>query len=138
MANEATLYVQTGLPINMTCADGTGIEKGAILAMSDPLTAATSSAANDIVAGIAAAEKIASDGVTKLPVWREGIFKVTLSGSCTAGDALSTDISPNHVAAVGSYATLSGSVIIGTALETGTTGQTILMELKPYAVTGSQ
>lgn len=132
MANEATLIVETSIPVNFTVANATGIEKGAILKMTDPNTAIINSAANDVPAGIAAQEKIASDGVTKLAVYRNGIFKVTLSGACTVGDSLGISASVNMVRAVPIANTLSGTNIIGTALETGATGDTILMELKPY------
>lgn len=139
MANEATLIVQYSHPVNFTVADGTGIEKGAILTMSDPMTAATCTTDNAIVAGIAAAEKIASDGVTKLAVFRDGIFKVTLSGSAAVGDPLATSALTglsNTVHSVLNVLLLSGSKIIGTALETGTTGETILMELRPSFCVG--
>lgn len=139
MANEATLIVETCLPINMTCANATGIEKGAILKLTDPNTAIISSASNDPVAGIAAAEKIASDGITKLPVYRGGVFKVTLSGSCTAGDCLII-AEANKVCAFSpkTTATLSGTNVLGTALETGTNGETILMDLQPVSVRAEQ
>src|SRR3990167_967352 len=131
MANEAALHVETGLPVKFTVANATGIEKGAILKMTDPWTAIINSASNDVIAGIAAAEKIASDGVTTLAVYREGIFKVTLSGSCTVGDALVTDAVANMVKTAPNNLSISGANIIGYALETGTTGETIFMELNP-------
>jgi len=133
MSNEATLLIQTGLPIKFTVANGIGIEKGAILTLSDPMTAALCAADDDMVAGIAAVEKIANDGTTQLAVYREGIFKVTLSGSCTAGDPLATNGASlsNTVYSVVNTAGLSGSKIIGIALEDGTDTNTIKMELKP-------
>ena len=88
MANEATLIVEYSPPIAMTCADGTGIERGALLTLSDPFTAALCTSSTAAVAGIAAAEKIASDGVTKVPVYRDGIFKVTASDAITVGTAV--------------------------------------------------
>lgn len=130
MAYEAVLVTRTEHPVSMTVANATGIEKGAILKMSDPNTAATTTGAVDIVAGIAAAEKIASDGVTQLAVYKGGRFKVYLSGSCTVGDPLVTDFN-NYVKTGANVAVgvISGSRVLGRALETGTTGETILMEL---------
>lgn len=127
MANEATLIFELGPAIPFTVADGTGIEKGTHLTLSDPMTAAANSAIvlGPATAGIAAAEKIANNGVTKLGVFREGIFKVTASGSITAGDPL---------AAIGNFvytAATNEENLIGTAFETATDGQTLLMELKP-------
>lgn len=132
MADEATLLVQNGIPINFTCADGTGIEKGALLKMADPMTASLSAAQDDVVGGIAAAEKIANDGVTKIAVFRSGIFKVTASGSITVGDALVLDPVPvgNYVSA----AAVDAENIIGIALETASVGETFKMELKPVTV----
>lgn len=132
MANEATLLARTSLPIKRTVADGTGIEKGSFLKLTDPNTAIIHSAANDPIIGIAAAEKIASDGVTTLAVYKDGEFKATLSGSCTVGDALVMDASVNHVKTAPNVKTVSGSNIVGRALETGATGETIRIELNPH------
>lgn len=132
MANEATLIVETAPPINMTVADGVGIEKGTVCTLSDPLTAAASTGIS-MFAGIAATEKIASDGNTKLGMYRNGIFKMYLSGSVAVGQALAI----NSIAGYRNYvqicpaAGMSGSYPIGIALETGTNGQTIAVELNP-------
>ena len=129
MANEAALIFETAPPIPFTVANGVGIEKGAILSLKDLMTASGTVIVGDLVAGIAAKEKIASDGNTELAVYRGGIFKVYLSGACIAGDALTTTNTANYVRIC--ETTLSGSRIIGTALETGAEDETILMELKP-------
>lgn len=134
MANEATLVIETSIPIAMTCADGTGIEKGTCLKMTDPFTVSAQSAANDIVGGIAGSEKIASDGITKIDVYRGGVFKMTASGAITVGDAVVFDVSANHVKTAPIYPTLSGANIVGTALETAATGETLLVELNPQTV----
>lgn len=127
MANEAVLIFETEHPIPFTVANGTGIEKGTLLKMTDPLTAAASAGANDIFAGIAASEKIANDGKTKLGVYRGGIFKVTASGAITVGNALTTKGSNNLVLA----ASVNDENIIGIALETAAEAETFLMELRP-------
>ena len=132
MTNEAVLIYETSIPIPFTVADGTGIEKGAILKMTDPMTASLAVADEDIIAGIAASEKIASDGKTKLGVYRSGIFKVLGSGNITVGDALITVASAtgNIVLTAG----VNAEDIVGIALETATDGQTLLMELKPFSM----
>lgn len=130
MANEAVLIFETEVPIPFTCSDSVLIEKGTILKLSDPMTAAASTGTDDIVAGIAAAEKIASDGNTKIPVYRKGIFRVKASGSITVGDPLGTSLdSTNQVYNNSAGANLSGSKCLGTALETATDGETFYMEL---------
>jgi hypothetical protein len=128
MANEAVLIYETENAIPFTVADGTGIEKGTLLTMTDPMTASAGTDAS-YCAGIAKNEKIASDGKTKLSVYRRGIFKVKASGSITAGQTLSL-AGDNYVkASVGG--TTSGSKVCGIALETATAGETFYMELNP-------
>lgn len=129
MANEAILIFETSSAIPMTVDNTGGIEKGAVLKLTDLMTASGSTVINGEVAGIAASEKISGDGKTKLGVYRGGIFKVSLSGSCTVGDPLlmagSNKVHSDIATGV------SGSIILGSALETGTDGETILMELRP-------
>lgn len=131
MAYEHTLIFETSTPIPFTVADGAGIEKGALLKITDPMTAIIVSGAVDSIAGVAATEKIASDGNTKIAVYRGGIFKATLSGSCVVGDALVNDAVANMVKTASGLTEmqLSGSKILGIALETGSTGESIYYEL---------
>jgi hypothetical protein len=84
MANEATLVVRFSNPIDITVADGAGIEKGTILKLTDPRTGAASSADGDICIGVAAREKIANDGRTQLAVYIDGIFEMTTVASPAA------------------------------------------------------
>jgi hypothetical protein len=132
MTQETTLIVETEVPIMMECADGTGIEKGAILKLSDPLTAAKADGDGDIIAGIAAEEKIASDGKTKIAVYRGGIFKGTSNGGSSVGDVLMTYASTgdeNDIkTATGGTAAGAG---LGIALETASNDETFLFELRP-------
>jgi len=131
MANEATLVVETGKPINFTVTNATGIEKGTLLVMTDLMTAAAASTTEGAIpAGIAACEKIASDGVTKLAVYREGIFKVTASGSIAVGDPVCLSATANKVC----KAATNEEDILGIAFETASAGETFLMELRPTAM----
>lgn len=129
MANEAVLIVRTGHPIGMTVADGAAIEKGAVLKMADLTAVAGSSGAEDVVGGIAASEKVADDGKTKLGVYREGIFRVTASGTITVGQAVSCKGTANLV--IASTAGAIGGETLGIAFETAAEGETFLMELRP-------
>jgi hypothetical protein len=130
MANEAVLMVETHLPIQFTVADGVGIEKGAILKMTDPMTAALSDGDGDVIAGIAAEEKIASDGNTTLAVYRGGIFKVLAGAAITVGAALDTHSSTGAVNEV-APAPVNGENVLGISLETASDTHTLLMELRP-------
>lgn len=84
MANEAIPIEKWGKAVRFTVADGTGIEKGTVCKLSDPRTAAASSGA-DQFAGIAATEKVASDGSTSLGLWRGGIFDLKATGAIVCG-----------------------------------------------------
>lgn len=132
MANEAVLLFETHVPIPFTVADGTAIEYGTMLKLTDPFTAAAASARGDMVAGIAAAEKIADDGETKLAVYRGGIFKVTASGSIAVGApvVLAGINGTNEV----ETAATNDESIFGIALETATDTQTLAVELRPTAM----
>ena len=129
MANECVLIYETSVPIPFTVSNSLGVEKGTILRLLDPATVSAADAKLDIPGGIAVNEKIASDGVVKLSVYRGGIFKGTISGSVTVGDALViSGPSPNNLLQT---ATINDEQVIGTALETGTNAETILFELNP-------
>ncbi len=129
MANEHVLIYETHIPIPFTCADGAGIEKGTLVKMSDPMTVAASAASLDIVGGVTATEKIASDGKTKIAVYRGGIFKAVASGSITVGD-------PLQIAGVNilETAAVNTEKIVGISLETCTTTETFLYELRPQVM----
>lgn len=126
MADELTLVNRQSDPIDFIVADGTGIEKGTLLNVSDPRTAAAASA-NDNIAGVAAAEKIASDGRTRLAVFRNGIFEANCSGAAVVGDLVAAS-DDNFVKAAGSG--LSGAQIIGTFLETASDGERVQVDLR--------
>src|SRR3990167_2293507 len=133
MANEADLVEFDDWPSDFTVANATAITKGAICMMTDPRTAAIGTNGPVAVAGIAARDKIASDGRTNLGMWHNGKFRVYLSGAVTAGQAvaIATDATtyPNFVSAAG--VTASGGTTLGIAEETGTNGEQILIVLQP-------
>ena len=129
MANEAVLLYETQLPIPFTCANGTGIEKGSHLKLADLMTVSITTGEADVVGGIAAAEKIASDGKVKIPVYRAGIFRSICSGTITVGDPVcfDGDGSLNYI-----YTPVANvETVAGIALETGADEETIAFELKP-------
>lgn len=134
MALETTLVYETGVPIPFTCANGTGIEKGAVLVLSDPMTAATTTGDTDKCAGIAAEEKIADDGKTKIAVYREGIFKgYAGAAGVTVGFNIITDTATGAANELVN-ADAGSENWVGMALETATDGETFLFELKPMGV----
>ena len=135
MTNEAVLKRETSIPISFTVADGTGIEQGAILKLSNANTAALSDGDQDYIAGIAAQEKIANDGKTSLAVYTGGDFMCSVNGTVTAGQALATSSSTTGSnILVAATATAIGTKTFGIALEdhSGATSQ-ILVRLQPGA-----
>lgn len=126
MVNEAVIRDRLADPIDFTVADNTGIEKGAVLALSDPRTAALATAGTDRVAGIAAREKIADDGRTRLSVYRKGIFDMIASGTINVGDSVCCAVD-NYV--VATAATEVASEVLGIALEAGSDEEVIQIEL---------
>jgi hypothetical protein len=99
MANEAVLVIQDSIAYPFTCADGIGIEKGTLLTLSDPRTAAQTIAKEDIIAGIAAvAGTIAaitsiSDGIIDpkgglVVSGEKGTYKLDENDSIVAGTDL--------------------------------------------------
>jgi hypothetical protein len=126
MANEALLRDRFENAIDFTCADGTGIEKGALLKLTDPRTAIISTAAADKLAGIAGREKIASDGRTQIAVYRRGIFDMVASGAIAVGEAVQSAASTGFSNTIMKAAvTSSGACILGYALETASDAETI-------------
>lgn len=131
MANEAILRDRFSNPIDMTCQDANGIEKGAFLQLFDPRIAsgAPVGASNFACAGICAREKIANDGRTQVAVFRDGIFDVRASGAISVGAPLGC-AENNDVMAIKSLATIaSGAQIIGHALETAADAEVFQMWL---------
>ncbi|MBU1446649.1 DUF2190 family protein [Patescibacteria group bacterium] len=133
MADETTLVFEMSKPVPFTCADGTGIEKGAVLEISDPFTVAVTNGDGDPIAGIAAEEKIANDGKVKIGVYVDGIFRGTAGlAGVTAGQGLETDTatgSANELVVIAA----GEDDCVGMALETATDRETFLFRLNPYS-----
>ena len=130
MVNEAVLKGETHIPINFTCSTAVTIEKGAIVKLTSPMTAVLADGDDDIVAGIVQSEKLGADTTqTSVSVFRGGIFRVTASGSISAGAPVATSATTasNSVYA----AAVNAENILGIMLEDATDGQTKLMELRP-------
>lgn len=127
MAYEAELRDRRGDAYNFTCANGAAINKGTLLKLTDPRTAAASDGSSDVLAGIAAADKIASDGITSIGVFRDGIFEMYASGAIGVGNSVMSVGADNHVVVAGAAA--SGAAILGTALETASAGEQINVQV---------
>ena len=134
MADECTLNVRTNNPIDFTVADGTAIAKGSVLKMTNGRVAILADCDGDICAGIAARDKIASDGRTQLAVFRRGIFTGTAGvAGVTVGEAIQTDVSTSSANRLVD-ADVNSEQIVGIALATAASGATFEYELMPRAV----
>lgn len=129
MVNEAQLRDRFSNAIDFTVADGTGIEKGAILKLTDPRTAIIATASTDPICGIAAREKIANDGRTQLSVYRDGIFDMVASGAIAVGSPVKAAGVPSNTV-MQAIGTESGAVILGYALETASDAETIQVRVQ--------
>ena len=104
-----------GCPITMTVSNATAIGKGSLLKLSDPRTAAQGTARTDKFAGIAAADKEASDGSTKLAVWTKGIFDLPIVNAVTAGVLVS--MSGANQIDLAAATDVENGLVVGKALE---------------------
>lgn len=100
-----------------TVADGTAIPKGTLLKLSTPMTAAATSADNDVVAGIAWEDKVASDGITEITAALDGVWGIqTSNAAITVGQ----DVTISGANEIKVYTTLDNEkgYVLGKALET--------------------
>ena len=135
MANEAVvieLGPLGGNPVRRTCASGTAITKGTLMALNDPNTAIAASTLGQIFAGIAAADKSASDFATTIPCWTAGVFDITGAGAGVGVGKLVVMSGANGVTPAIAGDLLSGGSIVGVAEEAGTTTEVIRVRLKGY------
>ena len=134
MALEATLHHELELPVPMTCADGAGIEKGSLLILSDPNTVAVTTGDTDPIVGIAAEEKIANDGKTKIAVYMRGVFKgYAGAAGVTAGQGIISDTGTGAANELVN-ADVNSEHIVGRALETAADTESFLFLLAPFSV----
>ena len=104
MANEPSpISISSVLhPVRRTVADTPTIEKYTYLKLADPNTASAATGTGDVFGGIAAFEKVASDGSTNLSAYMDGVFDLYASGATIA---------------IGAAVTNSGANVIRTATE---------------------
>jgi hypothetical protein len=129
MANEAVkLEEGWGRPVRFTCSDNVAIEKGALLKLSgDPFIVTNSAAEADVVAGIAATEKVANDGSSSIGVYVPGcgaIFDVKCGATAVTLGSLVRICGANIIGDAAAADNDDGKVL-GKALETGTANEVI-------------
>jgi carbon monoxide dehydrogenase subunit G len=130
MANEALMITEDQPAYTFNCASATAMEKGALCAMTSPITAV---AATDggAFAGIVKTEKIANVGST-VSLYRSGWAKLTSSAAVTIGQTVVMSGSGNKVKPA--VAANVGADMVGIALST-TSGdnETLIVDIRPGA-----
>ena len=121
MSNEASViellgHNSSGDVMSFTCAAGTAITQGCLMILSDPRTIAKhATTIGGLFAGVASADKDASDTSTSLGVYTNGVFKMAASGTINAGDQVIVSSVANYVES--SNTCIQNSKIVGTALD---------------------
>jgi len=127
MADETTKVEGPYEIHDFTIADAQAVEQGAICLLSDPRTCSGSGLDTGVAfAGIAASEKVASNGKIELGLYTSGIFVMTAvaGGGVTAGNQVV--ISGANTIRPAVAGDLLTDAVIGVALEdigAGTTGE---------------
>jgi hypothetical protein len=134
MANEATnitLLGNAGDVVRFTCADGVGIEKGALCVLNDPVTLSGSHALTTgaAFAGIAASEKVASDGSISLGALTNCIADLTMAAGATGNAGQWVCVSGANLIRVATEAELASGAGIGKLLETASSSEVVAVKV---------
>jgi hypothetical protein len=133
MANEAVCIEKSVMnDVMRTCVDAVGIEKGSLCILFDPNTISGSLAttAGGVFGGITTAEKVASDGSTRVACAMNGVFDIKAVTAITAGNFVA--ISGSNLIRQATANDISGGNIVGKAEETATADEVIRVRLLGY------
>ena len=127
MANEAViieLLGNKGDPVSFIVQDAVAIPKGSLLIMDADRRVIVAATDNAPFVGIAAAEKVASDGSTRIAAYTKGIFDMLSdSGTDTRGAMMAVSGTANTLQTADATDLLQGSYV-GHYLESGTNAGT--------------
>jgi len=123
MANEAIiveLLGNKGDPLRFTIDNTTAVPKGTVMELTDPRTCVVASGAGVVIAGIAAAEKVANDGQTSIALYQNVIIILpTISGgSATLGSYVRAAAASTNEITVATTLDHETGKTIGKSLET--------------------
>jgi len=132
MANEPSKVEGPYETHDYTVADAL-IEKYTMCKLTDPRTASAATGDGEAFAGIAATEKVASNGKTELGLWTTGTFDMTAVAVIGAEGAIDAGVlvvmsGSNQVRAAVAADLLTGAVVgkAKEAIAAGTTGEVTL------------
>ena len=120
-----------GCPIRGIVADGTAIAKGALMIWkTDPRTLLKHAGVDESFAGIAATEKVASDGQLSIAVYTNGIFDITAAaaGVVAMGAMAAVSATPNMTTAADAADLLQNSHV-GYVLESQANDEVSLIRI---------
>lgn len=126
MAGEAIIIelFNGGRPIRFTCIDGVPLPKGSLLELSADRTVQVATTDTACFVGIAASEKVASDGSTTIAAYTDGIFDLL---SDTGTDVVGTMMaisSVDNTLETGVDADMLSGANVGYMVEAGTNAGT--------------
>ena len=126
MADEAVtieLY-NGGRPIRYLCQDAVAIPKGSLLMLDADMRVAVATDTDKCFVGIAAHEKVASDGSTYMTAYTDGIFDIKSdAGADTRGASMMISAATNIIETTDAPGLLSGGEV-GYYVESGTNAGT--------------
>lgn len=132
MANEATPVEGPYEVHDFTCADGTAIDKHTVCKLTDPRTASATSGSGEAFAGIAASDKVESDGQTEIGCYTKGIFDMVVSAGASVSVGEWVTNSGANVIRPATEAEIQDGKAIGKALEAGSAAETIEVAIGIY------
>ena len=124
--NEAVIIelYNGGRPISFTVQDAVPSPKGSLLIMDADRRVIVAATDNAPFVGIAAEEKVASDGITNVTAYTDGVFDILSDSGVDTRGALMAVSGTANVIQTGDAADLLQGAHVGNYLESGTNAGT--------------
>jgi len=133
MSNEAVIINVAGVTaVRRTCAAGTSISKGTLLALSDANLVYASSGVGEAFGGIAAHDKDGADGSTSIGTYMEGVFDLTNSSVVIAAAGAMVIMSGANIIAAARASDLLSGGVIGKIEEQASANEVVRVRLLGY------
>lgn len=134
MADEHDLVIETHIPITFTKSTSEAVEQGAILKMTDPMTATISASDGSVCAGVVHTEVTAAEASASVSIYRGGIFRATAGvAGVTLGECIQMDASTSPANRLVDC-DANSEQMVGVCFQTAASGARFLYELRPFSV----
>ena len=134
MADEHELLVETHIPINFTKSTSEAVEQGAILKMTNPMTATIGAGDGDICAGVVHTEVTTAEGSASVSMYEGGIFRATAGiAGVTFGECIQLDAGTSPANRLVDC-DVNSEQIVGICRQTAANGVRFLYKLQPFSV----